>query len=102
MNVTNPIEIILNDVLNSSEKEEAMVILQFKAPVQPVQGALKRHETLGDGFYELLAMMQVGQNKVIPMSHYFHSSEVACVMKIREDLMSKIAAPSNSGLVIPT
>ena len=102
--MSKPMEAMLNHVLDSSQTPgEAAVIIQFKSPVPPINGALRRHAKVS-GIFELLAVASAGPNgKPFALANFFTADEVSRVMVVQEDRLPAIVAPpSAGGLIIPS
>jgi hypothetical protein len=90
----------LNKLLDESlTPGESPCIVQFKLPIPPVQGALRRVKEV-DGMFELMAAGQQGPNgSPILISNFFTADQVSSVMVVRD--APQIQRP-NSSIVIPS
>jgi hypothetical protein len=107
MNDKSSMHRYLVHLLNTAEKPgEAAVMLQFKSPTPPIQGALRLAEIPGvDDIFELLAIGQNGpQGQPFPVHNFFTADEVSRVMTIGSaETLPKIVRPASAGgILVPT
>ena len=103
--MSSPMQNMIDHLLDSAEKPgETIAVIQFKAPVPPVKGALRRAQNV-KGAYELMSIATFTQNgPPTPVSNFFTAEDVCYVMKIHpeESLPKIVAPPSAGGIIIPS